>query len=214
MKRHLRTPLQKPLSPHTVEAFKHALPALENANGELLLDSGCGTGESTLSLAIRNPESLVVGVDKSQVRINRALDRSPLPKNVLFLRAELADFWRLLRESRLSLKHHFVLYPNPWPKAKHLKRRWHGHPIFPELLLLGATLELRTNWKIYADEFEIAAKVAGLSKEKIDNQEYKTETPLTLFEKKYLESGHQLYRLRLHLQEFSTQTANSLADRA
>ena len=34
---------------------------------------------------------------------------------------------------------HYLLYPNPWPKAKHLQRRVHGHGSFPLLLQLGAS---------------------------------------------------------------------------
>ncbi len=33
------------------------------------------------------------------------------------------------------------------------------HPIFPTLLALGNTIELRTNWEIYAREFAEAARI-------------------------------------------------------
>ncbi|MFW7344351.1 SAM-dependent methyltransferase, partial [Pollutimonas sp. H1-120] len=55
-----------------------------------------------------------------------------------------------------------MLYPNPYPKAGHLKMRWHGHAVLPTLLALGGALELRSNWSIYVEEFALAvAQVTG-----------------------------------------------------
>ena len=75
------------------------------------------------------------------------------------LQANLIDFWRLSVQTEWRLQKHYLLYPNPWPKKKHLQRRWHGHPVFPSILELGGELELRTNWKIYADEFNQAVNL-------------------------------------------------------
>jgi hypothetical protein len=61
-----------------------------------------------------------------------------LKKNAILLRAELSDFFSLVAyESDWIVHSHYLLYPNPYPKSKHLKRRWHGHPIFPVMLSLG-----------------------------------------------------------------------------
>ena len=61
-----------------------------------------------------------------------------LRDNALLLRAELSDFFTLVAyQSDWVVHSHYLLYPNPYPKSKHLKRRWHGHPIFPVLLALG-----------------------------------------------------------------------------
>ena len=49
------------------------------------------------------------------------------PKNLYMIRAELADFWYLIcHHSDWCIKEHYILYPNPYPKNKHLQRRWHG----------------------------------------------------------------------------------------
>ena len=62
-----------------------------------------------------------------------------LMSNAILLRAELSDFFTLVAyESDWMVHSHYLLYPNPYPKGKHLKRRWHGHPIFPVMLSIGA----------------------------------------------------------------------------
>ena len=72
-----------------------------------------------------------------------------LPRNLILMRADLNDFYRLAADAGWRLARHFILYPNPWPKSVHLKRRWHGAPVFPYMLRLGGVMELRSNWKLY-----------------------------------------------------------------
>ena len=111
--------------------------------------------------------------------------------NALWLRAELTSFWRLARRAGWRLERHYLLYPNPWPKPAQLQRRWHGHPVFPDLLGLGGKLEMRSNWSVYAEEFAAAAALA-LGKPVLPLSLGATEIT-TPFERKYRASGHPLY---------------------
>lgn len=53
--------------------------------------------------------------------------RSCRPRNLYLCRADLTDFWMLAyRESDWIIDSHYLLYPNPYPKPKHLQLRWHG----------------------------------------------------------------------------------------
>jgi len=88
-----------------------------------------------------------------------------------------------------------LLYPNPWPKPAHLKRRWHGHPAFPVLLALGGEIELRCNWKIYAQEFALAVNYALHTS--VAEVKIKPENGISPFEQKYLERQHSLYGVRV-----------------
>jgi tRNA G46 methylase TrmB len=108
------------------------------------------------------------------------------------MRAECADIWRLMLEADWSVVRHFLLYPNPWPKPGHLQRRWHGHPVFPQLLALSDVVELRTNWQVYAEEMGAALFVAGRP---AGIERIRPEAALTDFEEKYRDSGHALWRL-------------------
>ena len=182
-----------PLHAPTWRAFEALVQGTEIGTCPLVLDSGCGTGESTRRLARLHPGALVIGVDKSAVRLSRlGGDRFPHREgNALWLRGELASFWRLALEAGWRLERHYLLYPNPWPKPGHLQRRWHAHPVFPDLLRLGGRIEMRCNWKVYADEFAFA--VNRLTGAGVRPATVSADDPMSPFERKYRDSGHALY---------------------
>ena len=153
-----------------------------------MLDSYCGTGYSTARLAERYPDHLVVGVDKSAQRLARHVSSGG---DYLLLRAECEPFWLQMVAAGLAVEHHYLLYPNPWPKSVQLKRRVHGHPAFPLLLALGGSLELRSNWQLYVEEFGLAVQLAG-GRGWVN--QLAQGASLTLFEKKYRNSGHTLWQ--------------------
>jgi len=194
VRRHQSTQWLQPIREHNQRAFDRVRPRVAE-NAELILDSGCGTGHSTVRLAEKYPDAMVVGIDKSGARLARA---PVLPDNALLVRADLADFWRLASAAGWQPSRHFLLYPNPWPKAIHLKRRWHGHPVFPAVLALGGRLDLRTNFGLYAEEFQRALGVVGAYR--MNMVSFTPDDALSPFEVKYLESGHTLYRLTANLE--------------
>jgi len=195
--KHIQTHYRRPYREHNVHVFERISALIsENPRKELILDSCCGTGLSTQKFAERYPNSLIIGIDQSASRLER---RSELferrAENSVLFRANCEDIWRLCVEHNIVFDRHFILYPNPYPKPEHFKRRWHGHPCFPYLAKLACKTELRSNWALYLDEFTMAWQL-------LTGKEFKRETlfvtePLTLFEKKYSESGQELYRLQL-----------------
>ena len=80
------------------------------------------------------------------------------------------------------------------------------HPIFPTLLALGCTIELRTNWEIYAREFAEAARIVydergnrsvegDNSIPKIICESFEPTAPETAFERKYKDAGQKLWKV-------------------
>ncbi len=224
----------RPIADHTRKAFAEAEKFIEDfykkipasagmtmlarkriAAYKVILDSGCGTGESTLNIARQYPDIPVIGIDKSVARLTKAggagvNGASTFPQNAFLVRAELLDFWRLALETvqagRWHIPYHALYYPNPWPKQSEATRRFHLHPIFPTLLQLGDTIELRTNWEIYAREFAEAVRVLdsiafgsrmtmGVT---IACEAFEPERPITAFERKYKEARQQLWRVSIH----------------
>ena len=218
VRKYAATTFLRPVADHTREAFDKASDFVRSFYGsratgrlDLVLDSGCGTGESTLHLAKKFPNVPVIGIDKSAVRLSKAGNERQLevsaggscdvPANAFWVRAELLDFWRLAFEKvyagEWQILHHALYYPNPWPKESEATRRFHLHPIFPTLLRLSPVTELRTNWDIYAREFAEAAHVLGdaLSLQfKVELGAFNPENPETAFERKYKEARQQLWR--------------------
>ncbi|WP_263772597.1 tRNA (guanine(46)-N(7))-methyltransferase TrmB [Propionivibrio soli] len=201
--RHRAAPFRKPFADYNRAAFEASMERREQvaAGLPLILDAGCGVGESTIALARAFPDHYVIGVDQSASRLARNIPGknalTGLPGNLDLVRADLVDYWRLLQGAGIALARHYLLYPNPWPKIGHVARRWHGHPVFPTVLALGGLLECRTNWRIYIDEFCFA--VECLTSRPVVSEDYVPAEPLTPFERKYLTSGHALYRATIDL---------------
>lgn len=200
VQRHQDTAWQ--LKPHasSVEAFR-ALERLLDSEPRrpLVFDSGCGTGISTRHIARLYPTHWVIGIDQSEYRLARTgATRYPCREgNIIWLRAELATFWFQAGQAGWKLSRHYLLYPNPWPKASQLRRRWHAHPVFPTLLQLGGVLELRCNWLVYAQEFAAALRLASSTGAVVD--ELQEDSIRSAFEIKYRDSGLPLYRVRVNL---------------
>ena len=140
----------------------------------------------------------LIGIDKSSHRLDKhdiEYKQTDAGQYIL-VQADLNDFWRLAVAANWQPSHHYLLYPNPWPKAKHLQRRWHGAAIFPYIVKLGGRLELRSNWDIYVKEFARSLELAG---HKCDVELYESDTAITPFERKYWASGQQSHRLVINL---------------
>ncbi len=194
VRRHRVASWEAPIHAGSQDAFETFLD-WRRSDRPLVLDAGCGTAASTAILAWRHPAAQVVGVDRSAHRLGRA--PRPPAANELRLRARLEDVWRLLLEAGERPVRQYLLYPNPWPKPAHLKRRWHAHPVWPAVIALGGTLTLRTNWAIYAEECRCALALHGLGVPPVVS--FSTDAALTPFERKYSRSGHALYDLTLRL---------------
>jgi tRNA G46 methylase TrmB len=198
VQKHMTTRWRQPLHAPTVKAFATLVASGVNPGQKIVLDSGCGTAVGTRQIAEYYPDCLVIGVDKSEARL-RKIPGSHFSHrhffyregNTIWLRAELASFWRLALQAGWRLHRHYLLYPNPWPKPGQVLRRWHAHPVFPVLLQLGGQLELRCNWEIYAREFVAAVEMAGCRD--VQLTEGVDSIITTPFEDKYRNSGQTLY---------------------
>lgn len=191
--RHLTHPWQQPIRAHNQAIFTELINTVDS--GPVIFDFGCGVGESTAWLAQQNPDCLVIGVDRSAARLRVAGVTSDVHQvgNKVLVRSDVEDFVRLARQNRWRAHQIWLLYPNPSPKPAQLKRRWHAHPVWPELLALGGRLEMRTNWKTYALEMQWALnfcrRPAQLSRLPDDH------VAITPFERKYQRSGQPLFRV-------------------
>jgi len=198
--KHVMHPSQKPIQAHTQQAFDEINAIVQAFSGEIILDSCCGVGQSTRLLAKQNPAALVIGVDKSAHRINRNVDEvehddgKGKVDNYHLVRADLNDFYRLVVAANWPVAKHYILYPNPWPKAKHVQRRWHGSAVFPQIIAVGEEIILRSNWLLYLEEFQLAAEVLSF---KGDISTVNVTQPLTPFEAKFHASGQQCWQLHI-----------------
>lgn len=194
--RYLQTDFQKPICQHTLEAFEEVQAWLGDSNEPVVLDSCCGVGESTKNLATQFPNAKIIGVDKSALRIKKGQNKTESVTNYILVRADVIDFWRLLASSKVKVSHHFLLYPNPYPKSAQVQRRWHASPSFVDILKIGGVLEVRSNWRLYIEEFAIALQTA---QQQPVLKELSVTNPFTPFERKYQNSGQSLWQVTCEL---------------
>ena len=90
----------------------------------LEVDLGCGDGSFLLAMAHHHPERDFLGVERLLGRVRkvcRKLTRERLENaRVLRLESRYVAEW-LLPEASVSRLH--LLFPDPWPKARHHRRR-------------------------------------------------------------------------------------------
>jgi tRNA (guanine-N7-)-methyltransferase len=120
---------------------------------------GCGHGHFLTAYAQAHPNEICIGVDIVSERIERAVrkrDRAKLA-NLHFIHAEARLFLETLpAEARFTRL--FILFPDPWPKARH-----HKHRIMqPDFLAdaakragEGARLYFRTDFTPYYKDTEL-----------------------------------------------------------
>lgn len=127
----------------------------------VILDVGFGMGDSLLDLAERYPESLIVGFDIYQPGIARALNLISAKSitNVLVFDADALEILEQLPSASLSGVQ--LLFPDPWPKYRHAKRRFvqveRLSLIFNKLSENG-WLRVVTDDNTYADHTSICVK--------------------------------------------------------
>ena len=137
----------------------------------LLLDIGGGTGQATMAWAKERPDYNVVGIELHRpglVRLLKELDRAD-PLNVRVIEADataLVDNWPTNSVAGVR-----VLFPDPWPKRRHVHRRL-VDPGFvrrlADILEPEGTLHLATDWPDYADQMRACLATEARLTEVID----------------------------------------------
>ncbi len=98
--------------------------ALAGGRPKRWLEIGFGTGEHLLSLARAHPEIAMIGAEPYVAGVSRLLAtaRHSLPDNLRVHAGDGRDLLDVLPDNFLSRV--FILYPDPWPKRRHARRRF------------------------------------------------------------------------------------------
>lgn len=188
----------RPIGAHTQAAFDETCQWLDGTFDNIILDSCCGVGESTATIAKNYPDHRVIGLDKSAQRVDKHQHYSAGTGNYRVIRADVNDFWRLVHQSRWQVDKHFLLYPNPYPKKTQVQKRWHGSAAMVDLMAITPNIEVRSNWLVYLMEFAQAAKHYGLQGHLT---EITTAQSMTPFERKYRASQQTCWQLLCESEE-------------
>ena len=114
--------LEEKLAPHTLGVGAKALSVFKQ-QGPLTVELGVGRGEQILARAEENPEQRFIACEVFKNGLKFLL-RQMEEKGLENLRIYSDDARTLVADlPEKSVDRLLVLYPDPWPKAKHKKRR-------------------------------------------------------------------------------------------
>lgn len=135
----------KKLSARKLWLMDNVLPAISPKNikkaGNLILEIGFGNGEHVRDLAVVHTDSVIVGAEPfangvaallSAMCDEKTNEILPEYKNIYIWPDDVRDY---LRETDSLFSQIWILHPDPWPKARHEKRRLLNH----EFLTMLAT---------------------------------------------------------------------------
>ena len=124
--------------------------------GPLWLEVGFGGGEHALAQVRAHPEATLIACEVFENGICSLLSalvpegdeaEAPLPPNLHLWTDDARVLLRTLPDA--SLDRLFLLFPDPWPKARHAKRRF-VHPAM--LPLLARVLKPGAVWRVASDD--------------------------------------------------------------
>jgi tRNA (guanine-N7-)-methyltransferase len=131
------------------------LDAVFGRTAPRVAEIGFGNGENLLTLAERHPDRDFLGIEVHGAGIGRVLGamRDRGIGNIRIVRHDAVEvFERGLPEG--SLDEILIFFPDPWPKARHHRRRL-IQPEFAGLLVRAlapdGVLRLATDWEPYAE---------------------------------------------------------------
>ncbi len=122
----------------------------------LVLEIGFGMGETTANIAAQCPDIDFLGVEVFVAGIGALARRVHAAglRNVRIIEHDAVEVVRdMIAPDSLHGVH--VFFPDPWPKARHHKRRLVAQPFIGELaqrLQPGGTLHCATDWENYAEQ--------------------------------------------------------------
>jgi tRNA (guanine-N7-)-methyltransferase len=166
----------------------------------VVLEIGCGFGEATVAMATVEPDVGIIALEvhtRGVARLLQNVDAAGLTN----IRVANTDAVPFVRDciAPLSLDGARIFFPDPWPKARHNKRRL-IQPEFASLLASklapGAFLHCATDWQPYAEHMlEVLTASADFTNTTQNYLPRPDWRPLTRYEQAGLDKGHAVFDL-------------------
>jgi len=173
------------------------LDALFGRAADRFLEIGFGMGETTASIAAAHPERDYLGIEVHTPGVGSLLklieERSLA--NVRVIQHDAVEVLKDMIPSE-SLSGVHIFFPDPWPKARHHKRRL-IQPGFvalvAERLKPGGYVHVATDWESYARQ--VLAVLSGQPRlaNTAEGFAHRHDRPRTKFEQRGLALGHEVW---------------------
>ena len=167
--------------------------AVYGRTAPLVLEVGSGTGEAAVVMAAADPARDLLAVEVHTPGVATLLRRVQ-EEGLRNVRVVEGDGLQVLTDALGpgSLDEVRVFFPDPWPKAKHAKRRL-VTPTFAALvadrLRPGGRLHVATDWPSYAEQ---VLEVVGASPDLEVVSRDRGDRPLTRFERRGIAAGRAI----------------------
>jgi tRNA (guanine-N7-)-methyltransferase len=164
----------------------------------VVLDLGCGHGAAAIGYAVAHPDHDVLAVDVHPPGVARMLAAADA-RSVPNLWAHIGDAVALLETRIASASLHAVhlFFPDPWPKTRHLKRRFireHTLDLIADRLEPGGALLVATDHPSYAEH--ALTELAAHRSFEVEQTDRPSWRPRDGFEAKGLAAGRSVTDLR------------------
>lgn len=171
------------------------------AGRPIVADIGFGFGDSLLHYAHAEPKTFIVGLEVHLPGVG-ALCRDAAAAGLDNIALVIGDARTWLRNSvpEASLAGVRLFFPDPWPKARHHKRRFIRAAVLDLVasrVAAGGFLHIATDWANYAED---------ASEELATSQSWELEPgthrrfnrPITRFERRAINDGRPVHDLLAH----------------
>ena len=130
---------------------------VEVGGKKMILEIGFGNGQHLVGLAQRNREAQIYGVELYKagiVKVLKEIGQKDL-QNLKVLCKDAREVLDSLKEKIVSEM--YILFPDPWPKVRHHKRRLLQKDFIKQCVKIlndDGILYIATDWENYAEEIE------------------------------------------------------------
>ena len=165
---------------------------------KIILEIGFGNGENTSFLASKNPNALIVASEVYLSGIGSLLNNiaNNSLKNIKIFDQDVREL--LFKLPNKIFDEIYIICPDPWPKARHHKRRLIKHDflkILAKVLKKNGTAYISTDWENYAESIEEELKK---TKDQFSFTQISNEgMPITRFQQRAIKEGRPIYTFLL-----------------
>ena len=166
------------------------LKSLTNNHEKVILEIGFGNGDNTTFLASQNPNALIIAAEVYLSGIGSLLASISEHSftNIKIFDKDVREL--LLQVDQEIFDEVYIICPDPWPKARHHKRRLVQHEflkLLAKVLKKNGTVYISTDWENYAESMqeEIERTKDDFEFKKISNE----GMPVTRFQKRAMNEG-------------------------
>lgn len=165
----------------------------------LVIEIGFGDGAALIESALKYPDKNFIGIEVYDSGLGQCLNSINQHK-IKNIRLIYGDAVEVLKQfiTKKSVEKINILFPDPWPKKRHHKRRLINKrflALLSKSLINKGIVNISTDWEDYAQQIELTFKESNQFKEiKSELRNLKTK-----FEKRGIKLGHKIFNYSYQL---------------